>query len=149
MLIQPRMCRGHLPLTVRWQPVLPCLPSCILHSQIRGWSTPGDTEVGLKDAVAPEIERLTVSSPAPNERHPTLGGWPNFCKKSLKSIKSPFPAPRADLKLFLCVVLSPHINPTAVTHQHGAWTGATLPCCCFPNICWHYCTALLWSFPVP
>lgn len=127
----------------------PSLPSSSFSFPNQRQSMPGHTKGGLSDAVALGGERLTASPLPPLGSTQHQGLWPRSHEDSLQSVDASFPPPRADLKLFLCMVFSPHINPTAVAHQHGVWTGATMPCCCLPNICWRYCTALLWSFSVP
>lgn len=127
-------------------PLLPKLYSSFLNQR---WSVPRDTEGGLVDAVFLQGRRLTASSlPLPGSAQPQRGR-PGPHRESLQSIEVSFFPPRVNLKLILCAVPSPHINPTAAAHQCGVWTEATLPCCCLPNICWRYCIALLWSFPVP
>lgn len=147
--IQPWIRRGHLPPAVLVPPPAPLLAKCIFHSQIRGGvcqETPKE-DSGCSGSARQKADRQFL---APARQHPAMVGMdrpPQKCPcKVLRSLFSP---PRADLKLILCTVPSPHINPTAAACQCGVWTEATLPCCCFPNICWHYCIALLWSFPVP
>lgn len=137
----PRQCWCH--------PLLPCLPSVffIPRSEEECARRHQRRTRGCSGSARQKADRQFL---APARQHPAMVGMdrpPQKCPcKVLRSLFSP---PRADLKLILCTVPSPHINPTAAACQCGVWTEATLPCCCLPNICWHYCIALLWSFPVP
>lgn len=128
-----------------------CYAACQLYFSFpnQRWSVPADTKRGLGDAVVLQGRRLTACSlPWPGSTQPG-GDGQALKKESLQSTKVPFFPPRVDLKLILCLVPSPHINPTAAECQCGVWTEASLPCYCLPNICRRCCIALLWSFPVP
>lgn len=124
----PPQCWGHL--------LLPCLPSvffipkseveCASRHQRRTWGCCGSAR-----------QEADSQFPAPARQNPVpVGTAP---QKSLQSIKVPFYPPGVDLKLILCVVPPPHINPTAAACQCGVWTEATLPCRCLPSVCWCYC----------
>lgn len=86
---------------------------------------------------------------APARQCPDPVGMARLPQRVLAKYRGLFFPSQVEFEIILCAVPSPHINPTAAVHQCGVWTEATLPCCCLPNICWCYCIALLWSFPVP
>lgn len=115
-----------------------CSPACqaCFSFPNQRWSVPGDTKWGLRDCGSARQE-VDSQFPAPARQNPVPVGIARPPKKS--PCKASFYPPRLDLKLILCVVPPPHINPTAAARQCGVWTEATLPCHCLPNVCWRYC----------